>query len=134
MQHISFKAKETVNAEIQAAESQMGEQAQNIDELKTSQIATLEAQFLAAVQQQQAQMSGQGQPDPVIQLKQQELQQRAMRDQKDAEFDFAKLNLEQAKLAQKEKTDQARIESAEDIAQLRANINLKKLDASQKRN
>ena len=69
-----------------------------------------------------------------IQLKQQELQQRAMRDQKDAEFDFAKLNLEQAKLAQKEKTDQARIESAEDIAQLRANINLKKLDASQKRN
>ena len=134
MQHISFKALETVNAEIQAAESQMGEQAQNIDELKTSQIATLEAQFLAAVQQQQAQMSGQGQPDPVIQLKQQELQQRAMRDQKDAEFDFAKLNLEQAKLAQKEKTDQARIESAEDIAQLRANINLKKLDASQKRN
>ena len=134
MQHISLKARETVDSQVMQAEEQMGEQAQNIDELKTSQIAQVEAQLLAALQQQQAQMSGQGQPDPVIQLKQQELQQRAMRDQKDAEYDFAKLNLDQAKLAQKEKTDQARIESAEDIAQLRANINLKKLDASQKRN
>ena len=33
---------------------------------------------------------------------------RAMKDQADAQFDFSKLNLEQQKLAQKEKTDQAR--------------------------
>jgi hypothetical protein len=59
---------------------------------------------------------------------------RAMKDQTDAQFDFSKLNLEQQKLAQKEKTDQARIQSQEDIAQLRANINLQKLDAAQKRN
>ena len=57
-----------------------------------------------------------------------------MRDQKDAEFDFAKLNLDQARLAQKEKTDQARIKSAEDIAKLRAAINIEKLNATQKRN
>ena len=59
---------------------------------------------------------------------------RAMKDQADAQYDFSKLNLEQQKLAQKEKTDQARIQSQEDIAQLRANINLQKLDASKKRN
>ena len=91
MQHVSLKAKELVEKEVSQVESQMGEQAQNIDELKTAQVAEIEAQLLAALQQQQAQMSGQGQPDPVIQLKQQELQMRAMRDQKDAEFDFAKL-------------------------------------------
>ena len=134
MQHISLKAIETVEAQVSQAENQMGEQAQNIDELKTSQIATVEAQLLAQLQQQQAQLTGAGKPDPVIQLKQQELQQRAMRDQKDAEYDFSKLNLEQQKLAQKEKTDQARIESAEDIAKLRAEINIQKLNASQKRN
>ena len=134
MQHVSLKAKELVEKEVSQVESQMGEQAQNIDELKTAQVAEIEAQLLAALQQQQAQMSGQGQPDPVIQLKQQELQMRAMRDQKDAEFDFAKLNLDQARLAQKEKTDQARIKSAEDIAKLRAAINIEKLNATQKRN
>jgi len=134
MQHVSLKAKEMVESEVKIAESQMGEEAQNIDDLKIKQIATVEAQILATVQQQQAQLSGAGKPDPVIQLKQQELQQRAMRDQKDAEYDFSKLNLEQQKLAQKEKTDQARIQSAEDIAKLRAEINIQKLNASQKRN
>ena len=134
MQHISLKAREAVEVQIMAAEQQMGRQAQNVDELKVSQIATLEAQFLAEVQQMQAQMSGAGKPDPVIALKEKELQMRAMKDQADAQFDFSKLNLEQQKLAQKEKTDQARIQSQEDIAQLRANINLQKLDAAQKRN
>ena len=134
MQHISLKAREAVEVQIMAAKQQMGQQAQNVDELKVSQIATLEAQFLAEVQQMQAQMSGAGKPDPVIALKEKELQMRAMKDQADAQFDFSKLNLEQQKLAQKEKTDQARIQSQEDIAQLRANINLQKLDAAQKRN
>ena len=134
MQHISLKAREAVEVQIAQAEQQMGQQAQNVDELKVSQIAALEAQFLAEVQQMQAQMSGAGKPDPVIALKEKELQMRAMKDQADAQFDFSKLNLEQQKLAQKEKTDQARIQSQEDIAQLRANINLQKLDATQKRN
>ena len=134
MQHISLKAREAVEVQIAQAEQQMGQQAQNVDELKVGQIAALEAQFLAEVQQMQAQMSGAGKPDPVISLKEKELQMRAMKDQADAQFDFSKLNLEQQKLAQKEKTDQARIQSQEDIAQLRANINLQKLDAAQKRN
>ena len=91
-----------------------------------SQIATLEAQFLAETQQLQAQMSGEGQPDPVVQLKQQELQQRAMNDQAKLQFDQTKLGFEQKKLQQKDEIDRARIDSQEDIAQLRANVNLKK--------
>ena len=87
---------------------------------------------MGEVQQLQAQMSGSGQPDPVIQLKQQELQQRAMNDQAKLQFDQAKLGFEQQKLQQKDSIDNARIDSQEDIAQLRANINLKKLDAQGK--
>jgi enoyl-CoA hydratase/carnithine racemase len=94
--------------------------------LKEAQIAVLEAQFLQEVKQLQTQLSGEGKPDPVIQLKQQELQQQALRDQARLQMDQQKLGFEAQKLQQKDKIDNARIESQEDIAQLRANVNLKK--------
>ena len=107
----------------------MGQSAEgDVEPMVQSQIAVLEAQFMAEVKQQQAQLSGEGQPDPVIQLKQQELQQRALRDQADKEYDFGKLNLDQQKLEQKDKIDNEKIQSQEDIAQLRANVNLKKMN------
>ena len=134
LQHVTIKAKEAVAMQIQQAEQQMGQVAEGADleGMSQSQIAVLEAQFMGEVQQLQAQMSGSGQPDPVIQLKQQELQQRAMNDQAKLQFDQAKLGFEQQKLQQKDAIDNARIDSQEDIAQLRANINLKKLDAQGK--
>jgi len=134
LQHVTIKAKEAVAMQIQQAEQQMGQVAEGTDleGMSQSQIAVLEAQFMGEVQQLQAQMSGSGQPDPVIQLKQQELQQRAMNDQAKLQFDQAKLGFEQQKLQQKDAIDNARIDSQEDIAQLRANINLKKLDAQGK--
>jgi len=134
LQHVTIKAKEAVAMQIEQAEQQMGQVAEggNLEDMAQAQIATLEAQFMGEVQQLQAQMSGSGQPDPVIQLKQQELQQRAMNDQAKLQFDQAKLGFEQQKLQQKDSIDNARIDSQEDIAQLRANINLKKLDAQGK--
>ena len=134
LQHVSLKAKEAVAQQIEQAERQMGQVAEgtNLEQMTESQIAALEAQFLGEVKQLQAQMSGEGQPDPVIQLKQQELQQRAMKDQAELQFDQTKLGFEQKKLQQKDEIDRARIDSAEDIAQLRANINLQKLDQQAK--
>ena len=49
-----------------------------------------------------------------------------MRDQARLQMDQQKLGFEAQKLQQKDKIDNARIESQEDIAQLRANVNLKK--------
>jgi len=134
LQHVTLKAKEGVAAQIEQAEKQMGQTAEgsNLENMTQSQIATLEAQFLQEVQQMQSQMSGEGQPDPVIQLKQQELQQRAMKDQAELQYDQQRLGFEQKKLAQKDEIDRARIDSQEDIAQLRANVNLKKLDENAK--
>jgi len=134
LQHVTIKAKEAVAQQIEQAEKQMGQVAEggDLELMSEAQIATLEAQFMGEVQQLQAQMSGEGQPDPVIQLKQQELQQRAMNDQAKLQFDQSKLGFEQQKLQQKDAIDNARIDSQEDIAQLRANINLKKLDAQGK--
>jgi len=134
LQHVTLKAKEGVAAQIEQAEKQMGQTAEgsNLENMTQSQIATLEAQFLQEVQQMQSQMSGEGQPDPVIQLKQQELQQRAMKDQAELQYDQQRLGFEQKKLTQKDEIDRARIDSQEDIAQLRANVNLKKLDENAK--
>ena len=128
MQHISLKAIEAVGEQVKGAENSMnmpinGDEAMK---LKDAQIAVLEAQFLQEVKQLQSQLAGEGKPDPVIQLKQQELQQQALRDQARLQMDQQKLGFEAQKLQQKDKIDNARIESQEDIAQLRANVNLKK--------
>ena len=128
-EHVTLKAEEAVAMQLEQAEAQMGQSAEgDVEPMVQSQIAVLEAQFMGEVKQQQAELSGEGQPDPVIQLKQQELQQRALRDQADKEYDFGKLNLDQQKLAQKDKIDNEKIQSQEDIAQLRANVNLKKMN------
>jgi len=55
-----------------------------------------------------------------------------MKDQAELQYDQQRLGFEQKKLAQKDEIDRARIDSQEDIAQLRANVNLKKLDENAK--
>jgi hypothetical protein len=128
LEHVTLKAKEAVAGQIEQAEQQMGQVAEgeNIEDMTQSQIATLEAQFMQEVKQLQSQLSGEGEPDPIIALKQQELQQRAMNDQQRLQYDQQRLGFDQQKLQQKDEIDRARIDSAEDIAQLRANVNLKK--------
>jgi len=86
----------------------------------------LTAQFIAEgmqmVKQMSQQVSGQG-PDPLVQLKEQELQIKAQAEQADAQNDAAKLNLDaqnqqmrgaqfQQRLASQEKQTSARIQSA----------------------
>ena len=73
------------------------------------------------------QLSGSGKPDPVIQLKQQELQQDAQKDQVDAQLDAAKLQLDAAKLKQRAENDQARIQKDYDIADKRAEVQYDKM-------
>ena len=128
LEHVTLKAKEAVAGQIEQAEQQMGQVAEgeNIEDMTQSQIATLEAQFMQEVKQLQSQLSGEGEPDPVIALKQQELQQRAMNDQQRLQYDQQRLGFDQQKLQQKDEIDRARIDSSEDIAQLRANVNLNK--------
>ena len=74
------------------------------------------------VKQMSQQVSGQG-PDPLVKLKEQELQIKAQAEQADAQNDAAKLNLDaqnqqmrgaqfQQRLASQEKQTSARIQSA----------------------
>jgi len=119
LEHISLKAKEQTAFLVQQ---------QQVPEDQTDNvIAKLEAQFMAEIKQMSAQLSGQGKPDPVIQLKQQELQQDAQKDQIDAQVDQAKLQLDAEKLKQKTAIDQARIQKDYDIADKRAEVQYDKM-------
>ena len=73
-------------------------------------------------------MGGEGAPDPVVALKEQELQIRAANDQMDNQIDQQRLALEQKKAQDVLAANQARIQSQENIAMLRADMAQRRLD------
>jgi hypothetical protein len=83
------------------------------------EVEALTAQFVAEgmqqVQQLSQQLSGAGQegPDPLIALKEQELQLRAQRDQADAQIDQSKIQLDAETLAMRDRQFNQRLDSQE---------------------
>ena len=135
MEHISLLAREIVEAEnaeqIEAEAQKFGgevppELQRQFQAEIEKQVSVKATEFIEEmfVEEQQA-MAGQGQ-DPLIGLKEQELQLRAQEIQRKSQNDQSKLDLEGAKLDQQAKIAQDKIDSNEDIAQLRANVNLDK--------
>ena len=135
MEHVSLLAREQVEAEnaplIEKESKRFGGQlppdlqAQFQEEIER-QVAVKVTEYVEEmfVEEQEA-MAGQG-SDPLVELKQQELQLKAQDIQRKAQNDQQKLDLEGAKLDQSAKIAQDKIDSNEDIAQLRANVNLEK--------
>ncbi len=84
--------------------------------------AQLIAQGMQALKQLSQQVASVGQgPDPLVQLKEQELQIRAQSEQNDAALDKAKLDLEQAGMEMRNQQFNQRLQSQE--AQTAARIN-----------
>ena len=141
MEHIAFKARAMVTQEIQQNMEQMQSLAQvgAIDsrmaqvqpqippeqiESRVAQIqAQLTAQFLQSLQPPQ-----EGQQDPLVAIRQQELMIKASENERQAQLDREKMALEQQKLQQRAATDAARIESQEEIADQRADVNRERID------
>jgi len=120
MEHVKIAAQEQAMAQM----SQMGPMDADQQEL---QFEALVAQFVAEGMQQakqlSAQVSGANQPDPLVKLKEQELQIRAQSEQTDAQLDQQKLQLDaqnqqmrgeqfEKRLASQEQQTAARIDSA----------------------
>ena len=82
------------------------------------QIDALAAVYMAegmkAVQDMGRQLSGSAQPDPVVALKQQELQLDALAEQNDKEREERELNLKQAQMMDKSRQFDERIRSQEE--------------------
>jgi len=124
MEHVKIAARERAAVQFIQSRQAVGGEAATEEEML--QIEGLTAQFIAEgmqmVKQMSQQVSGQG-PDPLVQLKEKELQIKAQAEQADAQNDAAKLNLDaqnqqmrgaqfQQRLASQEKQTSARIQSA----------------------
>jgi len=124
MEHVKIAARERAAVQFIQQRQATGGAAATEEEMLA--IEGLTAQFVAEgmqmVKQMSQQVSNQG-PDPLVKLKEQELQIRAQSEQADAQNEAAKLNLDaqnqqmrasqfQQKLASQEKQTQARIQSA----------------------
>jgi hypothetical protein len=133
LEHVRLKAEEQVEAQIFET---YGPENKGIvsDIQKEAMVATMVAQGMGELRQMSQQLSGAGAPDPLVQLKEQELQQRAQADQVKAQEGQAKLQLEQAKLQQDAAATQAKLETQEDIANQKADIARERLAQMERAN
>ena len=110
-EHLGLKAKVTVQQQMQ------GQQVP--PEQQEAMVAKMQAQLFTQFQQAQPPAPDQ---DPLVQIKQQELQLREQEMVADQQTDQRKLQLDQQRQQQQFQLGQDRINSTEDIAQMRARI------------
>ena len=144
MEHVSIQAREEVEEESKpeidqiAAQygGQLPEELQlQVQERIESQVAEKIAEMTDEMVQEEAEAVQEMNQDPLVGLKQQEIDLRAQDIQRKAMVDEAQIGIDEKKLQQTAKIAQDRIDSQEDIAQLRANVNLSKQnDNNAKRN
>ncbi len=135
MEHVSIQAREEVEQEMKEDVAKIAQQfggklpqeeQVKLQELLESKVAeTITEMTEKMIEEEQEMLSSQGE-DPLISLKQQELQLRAADIQRKSQNDQANVEMDAAKLEQNAKLAQDKIDSQEDIAQLRANVNLEK--------
>ena len=124
MEHVQIESKEKAAVAYLQQVQQTGKPA---DDMQMLDMEKRTAQFIAeglqAVKELSGQLSGAGAPDPVVQLKEKELQLRAEADQADNQIDQSKLQLDaqnqqtrakqfNQRLSSQEKQTSARIQSA----------------------
>ena len=101
-----------------------------------SQVSEKIAEMTDEMVPEEAEMLQEMSQDPLVGLKQQEINLRAQDLERKSLVDEAKIGIDEQKLRQDAQIAQDRINSQEDIAQLRANVNLtkqKEIEKSKKR-
>lgn len=128
VEHVKLKAQE--QAVVQFLQQTGG---QEVSEEQYLELEAMEAQLIAQgmmeMKQLSAQISGAGQqqgPDPLVQLKQQELEQKAQVAQMNAQQDQAELQLQREKAMMKSQEFQQRLQSQEEQTQARLDASLQR--------
>ena len=147
-EHIAMKARQLVMAEIQGLISQVQLNAQmgavdpqaaqqKIMEVQQEMQNPAEVEKLVALQEMQimqqtlAEITPQGQDpmsDPLVQIRMQELALKQQSEQRKSQMDEADVMMNAAKMQQQAATDAARIESQEEIAGNRNDVNRERID------
>ena len=126
-QHVAFKARNMAQAEMeQMVQEQMamGQQPQQMDmEPRVAQIiAVITEEVMGAL------MPPPQGPDPLVELRSKELDIKAMDMQRKANEFSEKQAFEEQREAERQDITREKIDSQEDIAQLRANVNLERIE------
>jgi len=115
MEHVKIAAQEQAMTTYSQQRAQMGQAVSPEEEML--QMEQMVAQFVAEGMQQVKQVSGQlsgaGKPDPLVKLKEAELQLKAQAEQNDAQLDSQKLNLDAQALQARKEQFQQRLQSQE---------------------
>jgi hypothetical protein len=121
LEHVRIKAEEQVEAQIFEA---YGPENKDIvsDIQKEAQVALLVAQGMSELRQLSQELSGEGAPDPLVKLKEQEIQLRAQADERKAQTDAQKLQLDAQDQAQSAQEAQQRLATTQAIAAEKADI------------
>ena len=124
MEHVKLKAEEDAEAELFR---QYGSDPDRMvsDMQREAMISLNVAQYMMDVKAMQTTLSGeggQGAPDPVVALKEQELQQRAAKDQAEIQLKQEGLKNEQMRIQESSQANDERIASQEKIAQGRFEV------------
>ena len=122
-EHISLKAMSVIQQELQEA----GEQAQQVPpELVQSRMAEIESELISDYLQKENQVLGMQNKDPLVDLKEKELQLREQEQMQSAQQDQMELQFDKQRAAEQAAIQRERINSTEDIAQMRARIALER--------
>jgi hypothetical protein len=121
LEHVRLKAEEDVEAEL--FKSYGVDPDKMVSALqREGMVAMKVAQYMQEVRDLQNQLTGGGDVDPVVQLKEKELELRAQNDQLDNQMDQQRLALDQQKIQANTQANQERIKAQLSIAQERANV------------
>ena len=144
LEHVSMLAREEIeaaNAEIiqQEAAKYGGELPpelqQQFQQIIETQVAAKIDEYLTEMFLDELKITQEQGQDPLVALKEQEIQLKARDIQRKEQNDQGRLSIDQQKLQQTAEIAEDRIQSQEDIAQLRANVNLikqKEIEKSKK--
>jgi len=122
MDHVRLKAEEDAEAQLFM---QYGSDPDRMvsDMQREAMIAINVAQYMMDVKAMQGQLSGEGAaPDPIVALKEQELNQKAQKDQVDAQLKQEALKNEQLRIQENSQANDERIASQEKIADQRFEV------------
>ena len=101
----------------------MGQAAPPVDpKMLANKVAEIEAKLISEYVEKEKQVLEADQKDPLVNLKAQEIQIKQQEAQQEAQNDQQRLKLDQQKLQEQTAIQQQRINSTEDIAQMRAKI------------
>ena len=146
LEHISLMAQEQVELEfeemLQQAQMlqqqaqmnpqnvQIQQQLQKMNMDIESRKAVLIAESMADFMKEEKEITSQFDSDPLLKLKSREVDLRAMENQRKAEADEEKFNIDRAKLVQAKEINDDKLEQNEDLAELRSQTSIVKTQMS----